>query len=198
MRTFKSVDELVYAFKSEHLDVFLSARPADGIFDHLAELAAALQEDLRRRQIPESEWYEEEDQEELRTCARKRLALEAELTRRGVPREQWYTDEGEEPPSAIKGLAWFEGPRFSAEAHSKNECDDGCRGQSCQYNTLCAGCDTLLHARQGIFCLERKGRQITTCDGCFYDSRDAMLQEGGWFVDGEELEEEEEEEGGGG
>jgi hypothetical protein len=108
-------------------------------------------------------------------------------------------DDGE-PPSTLD-FVW-ETPRYSTEPHLNNECgkDGGaeCPGQTCEYNELCAGCDARLHVELEIFILERKGRQITVCGSCFALNRAAMLKEGGWMVDEEDLEAGDDDRDGGG
>ena len=90
-----------------------------------------------------------------------------------------------EPPSNIEGITWK--IRYSEEVHVG--CDEGekCEGQTCQYNQLCAACDRVLGHNVGIFCLERKGQEITVCSGCYSDMKDAMREEGDWAVDGEDM-----------
>jgi hypothetical protein len=90
-------------------------------------------------------------------------------------------------PSDIEGLIWSD--RFGPADHM---CDPkynaDCAGQKCQYNALCAagGCDRVLSDNAHIFCLERAGKEITVCSSCYEDMKEAMLDEGGWTVDGEE------------
>ena len=88
-------------------------------------------------------------------------------------------------PSKITGLTWK--IRYSEEAHEGCDEGDKCEGKTCQYNQLCASCDRVLGIRVGIFCLKRNEKQITVCDVCYNDMKQAMREEGGWTVDGEEI-----------
>ena len=97
------------------------------------------------------------------------------------------SDSGEDLKMAshsdIDGLRWGK-TTYSKEPHVG--CDEeGCEGQTCQYNALCHGCDCVLSKHVSIYCLERKGAEITLCSECFEDTKDAMKDEGGWSVDGE-------------
>jgi hypothetical protein len=90
-------------------------------------------------------------------------------------------------PSSIEDLLWSAG--YSPEPH---KCDPKyepeCPGQECHYNALCGGgCDTVLSPSVHIYCLERSGKELTACSSCYENLHDAMIEEGGWSVDGEPL-----------
>ena len=88
-----------------------------------------------------------------------------------------------EPPSDILGLRWTEA--YGEEPHDKTRCgEDDCPGQTCGYNAIChGGCETIQSKNVHIYCVSRKGVDITLCSSCFYDCLDAMKCEGGWKVD---------------
>jgi len=95
--------------------------------------------------------------------------------------------------SDIEGILWE--TRYSEEPH-QNCHEPDCPGQRCQYNMLChmSGCDCILSERMGIYILERNGpeNEIIVCYHCYGDMLEAMIDEGGWLVDGEPTGEEEE------
>jgi hypothetical protein len=93
--------------------------------------------------------------------------------------------------SEIEGIYW--GPvRYSTEPCTCGESD--CSGQECSYNALCAGgCNCVLNKDTYIYCLEREGTELTICSHCYGELNEIMTEEGGWKVDGKELEPEEEE-----
>ena len=95
------------------------------------------------------------------------------------------------PPSAIEGLIWAR--RFAAAPH-EGCLEEGCPGQQCQFNALCGSCSCVLGVRVTIYCLERGGSGLTVCGECYEEMAGAMREEGGWAVDGEELNEAEAEE----
>ena len=88
--------------------------------------------------------------------------------------------------SDIEGILWE--TRYSEEPH-QNCHEPDCPGQRCQYNMLChmSGCDCILSERMGIYILERNGpeNEIIVCYHCYGDMFEAMIDEGGWLVDGE-------------
>ena len=88
--------------------------------------------------------------------------------------------------SDIEGILWE--TRYSEEPH-QNCHEPDCPGQRCQYNMLChmSGCDCILSERMGIYILERNGpeNEIIVCYHCYGDMLEAMIDEGGWLVDGE-------------
>lgn len=94
--------------------------------------------------------------------------------------------------SDIEGILWE--TRYSEEPH-QNCHEPDCPGQRCQYNMLChmSGCDCILSERMGIYILERNGpeNEIIVCYHCYGDMLEAMIDEGGWLVDGEPTGEEE-------
>ena len=90
--------------------------------------------------------------------------------------------------STIEGINFA--CRFSPAAHKCDPKDnEDCKGQECQYNALCGGgCDCVLTPAVHIYCLERADQEVTVCSSCYDNLKEAMVEEGGWTADGEDIE----------